>query len=74
MPLTKEQIIEIQVSADYLTRKRIRENDEQREYKKNLADKIAEVRDRKPEKKVEAEVTEVKTEVKPAKDESKKGE
>jgi ArsR family metal-binding transcriptional regulator len=73
MGLSKEQIIEIQSAAEFLTLKRIRENQEQREYKEDLADKIAEVRARKTEKKAVVEETEVKAEVKDAKVESKKG-
>lgn len=60
MALNTEQIIEIQLAAEYNTRKRIRETQEQREYKETLVDKIAEARTRKVEK--------------PAKVESKKGE
>lgn len=62
MGLTIEQITEIQVAAEYNTRKRIREAEEQKEYKETLADKIAEARTRntaKPEK-VEAKATDSK--------------
>lgn len=44
MPLNQEQILEIQLSAEYLTKKRIKETQEQREYKETLADKIAEAK------------------------------
>lgn len=62
MPLNIEQITEIQVAAEYLTRKRIRETQEQQEYKETLADKIAESRARKTEKpaKVEEKATDSK--------------
>lgn len=46
MGLTIEQITEIQVAAEYNTLKRIREAQEQKEYKETLADKIAEARTR----------------------------
>lgn len=46
MGLTIEQITEIQVAAEYNTLKRIREAQEQKEYKETLADKIAEARAR----------------------------
>ncbi len=69
MPLNIEAITEIQLSAEYLTKKRIREAQEQKEYKENLADNIAKARTRT----VATPVVE-ETEVKSTKAESKKGE
>jgi hypothetical protein len=46
MGLNIEQITEIQLAAEYNTLKRIREAQEQKEYKETLADKIAEARTR----------------------------
>jgi len=62
MPLTIEQITEIQVAAEYNTLKRIREAKEEKEYKETLADKIAEARTRKTVKpeKVDTKATESK--------------
>ena len=54
MGLSIEQITEIQLAAEYNTRKRIRETQEQREYKETLVDKIAEARTRKTEKPAKA--------------------
>ncbi len=48
MPLTKEQIIEIQAAAKFNTEKRIREAKEEKDYKQNLADEIARAKLPKP--------------------------
>jgi hypothetical protein len=42
MPLTKDQITEIQASAKYNTEKRIRDAREEVQYKEELAEKIQE--------------------------------
>lgn len=66
MPLTKEQIIEIQSAAKFNTEKRIREAQEEKEYKEQLVQDIAEARSPRVDvsKKVKKEAK---------KDESKKG-
>ena len=51
MPLNEEQRIEIQESAKFLTLKRIREAKEEKEYKENLINRIAEARSAKTTKK-----------------------
>ena len=41
MPLTKDQIIEIQAAAKYNTTKRIRDNEAEKQYKEELAEQLA---------------------------------